>query len=48
MKKLILLLHMSKSNKDFFHRCNHLFSKRRLDYEHYEIWHQQEVGNPQP
>jgi hypothetical protein len=47
MKSLILLLHMPKNNKDFFHRCNHLFSKHRHDYEHCEIWHQQGVGNPQ-
>jgi len=29
-----------KDNKDFFHGYKH-------DYEHCEIWRQQEVGNPQ-
>jgi hypothetical protein len=37
MKSLVFLLHMLKNNKDFFHRCNHPFSKCRHDYEHYEI-----------
>jgi len=37
MKSLVFLLHMPENNKDFFHRCNHPFSKCRHDYEHYEI-----------
>jgi hypothetical protein len=38
MKCLIFLFKIPKDNKDFFHKCRH-------DYEHHEIWHQQEMGN---
>ncbi len=37
-KCFIFLFKIPKDNKDFFHGCRH-------DYEHHEIWHQQEVGN---
>jgi len=55
MKSLILLLHMPKSNKDFFHKCNHLFSNvnmimSTMKYDTNKGWiihnlNQQEVGN---
>ncbi len=37
-KCVIFMFKILKDNKDFFHGCGH---------EHHEIWHLQEVGNPQ-
>ncbi len=41
MKCLIFMFKIPKDSKDFFHGCRH-------DLEYYEIWHQQEMCNPQP
>ncbi len=40
-KCLIFMFKIPKDNNNFFHACKH-------DYEHYEKWHQQKMGNPQP